>query len=366
MRIRRSILFLTIVAALLVALTLWYGKKKPVEMPLATSTETNIAPVETSESHPPVAAPIIQTNAPAVNTGAATIVANMPKPSAESKTERMREVLSTYNDVPIDFYGKLEDQSGDPVTGAEVKGSIRVINGARQATDWFSATSDASGLFQFHGKGQDIGIAPKKSGYAYVSMNGTGNYSHLYPEEERAHPDPNNPVVIKMWKLQGAEPLLPIERQYKLPFTGAPMVFDLLAGTCVSDGGDVKITVVRPPGVISQRNKQDWSVEIEAVDGGLMDSQGTERITYFAPATGYQPSYTIAMTATNIWPHNWFDSFNQGFYVKSRNGQVYSKLGMSFRLNNNPDDPMYIRFGGVANTNGSLNWEGDPNTYKPQ
>jgi hypothetical protein len=41
---------------------------------------------------------------------------------------------------------------------------------------------------------------------------------------------------------------------------------------------------------------------------------------------------------------------------------VYSKLGLSFRINENPDDFMYITLGGVASTNGSRNWEGDPNT----
>jgi hypothetical protein len=334
MKVRRSILFLTAIAALLVALALWYRKKKPVEMPLATSTETNIVPVEGSESRPPVAATVIQTNAPAVNTGAATVAANVPKPPAESKTERMREALSTYNDVPIDFYGKLEDQFGNPVADAEIKGSIRVINGARQGTDWLTTISDANGLFQFHGKGQDISTMPSKKGYALASLNGGGNYSMLAPEEERAHPDPSNPVVVKMWKLQGTEPLLSIDQQYKLPYTSEPICFDLLTGKVVPTGGDVKLTVNRSPGVISGRNRLDWSLQIEAVDGGLMDSGGQERIIYAAPDSGYQPSMTFTFS-TNA-PHKWFGGFNQGFFLVSRNGQVYSKVGLSFDINDAP------------------------------
>ena len=102
-------------------------------------------------------------------------------------------------------------------------------------------------------------------------------------------------MVIKMWKLQGAEPLVGLDHKYKLPYSAAPIYFDLLAGKVVPVGGDLKITVSRAPGVMSGRNRLDWGVQIEAVDGGLMDSAGQERTTYWAPADGYQPSITISV-----------------------------------------------------------------------
>ena len=162
MKIRRSILFLTAIAAVLLALLLWHGRRKSVEAPLATSTETNPAQPVSNESRPSVRPSATRTNTPAVNT--ATPPANVPRPSLGSKTEAMQGILSTYNDVPIDFYGKLVDQFGNPVAGAEIKGSIRVISGVRQSTDWLTTTSDASGLFQFHGRGQDISTMPSKEG----------------------------------------------------------------------------------------------------------------------------------------------------------------------------------------------------------
>ena len=140
------------------------------------------------------------------------------------------------------------------------------------------------------------------------------------------------------------------------------MNFDLLTGQIVSAGGDIKITVTRPPGILSGRNRQDWSVRVEAVNGGLMDSGGQETVTYSAPESGYEPSDTF-MFSTNA-PYKWFEEFNQGFFLMSRNGQVYSKLGLSFRINRTPDDFMYVTFGGVANANHSRNWEGDANTMQ--
>ena len=61
-------------------------------------------------------------------------------------------------------------------------------------------------------------------------------------------PDPNSPTIVKMWKLQGAKPLVNIDQHYKLPYTSAPINFDLLTGKIVPDGGDIKLTVSRSPG----------------------------------------------------------------------------------------------------------------------
>jgi hypothetical protein len=95
-----------------------------------------------------------------------------------------------------------------------------------------------------------------------------------------------------------------------------------------------------------------------------MDSLGREPVTYEAPETGYQPSEKFTFSANA--PNKWFEGFDQGFFVMSRNRQVFTKLGLSFTINYKPDDFMYVSFRGMANTNGSRNWEGDPNTYKPQ
>lgn len=138
----------------------------------------------------------------------------------------MLEGLSTFNDVPIIFYGKVEDQFSNSVAEATVNFGVRVYNGYESGVKYGQATSDANGLFTISGyKGESLGIGVKKSGYVWVSMNGSGVYSHLWPEEKRAHPDQNNPTVIKMWKLQGAEPLGDISREYKTHFTNQPICF---------------------------------------------------------------------------------------------------------------------------------------------
>jgi hypothetical protein len=355
MQIRRSILLLVAVVVALIALMLWHGRKQPVETPPAAAVVTNAAPPAASVPSAPVVSAPVPTNAPAVSVTATAT--NPPNPSPGGKIDQMRGILSTYNDVPIDFYGKLQDQFGNPVVGAEIKGNIRVINGVRQGTDWLTTTSDVNGLFQFHGRGQDIGMMPAKSGYALASTTTLFKYSRM--EDHPYVSDANDPTVIKMWKLQGAEPLLSINQQYKLGYTPTPVCFDLLAGKIVPEGGDIKITVGRPAGVVSGSNPQDWSLKIEVVNGGLMDSSGQEAVTYAAPDSGYQASETFTMSTSS---NTWYQAVHPGFFFTSRNGQVYGKLGVSFHINSEPDGLMTVSFGGVANTNGSRNLEGDPDT----
>ena len=77
------------------------------------------------------------------------------------------------------------------------------------------------------------------------------------------------------------------------------------------------------------------------------DEWGT---TFFAPEDGYKPKGNFA---NNNGP----DVVQKALFIKSGHGQVYSKLGFLFHINNTPDATMSVTIRGVANTNGSRNWE---------
>ena len=85
-----------------------------------------------------------------------------------------------------------------------------------------------------------------------------------------------------------------------------------------------------------------------------------ETVSYAAPDSGYQQNMTFNFSTNS--PFKWAGGFNQALFFTSRNGQVFGKVDFSFRINENPDDFMYVKFSGVANANGSRNWEGAPNT----
>jgi hypothetical protein len=341
MKIRRSIFFLIVVAVVLIALMLWYGLKKPVETPPTASVETNLTPPTATASGTPMGVPL--------HTTPARIATNTTIPPRD-KGEEIKQGLAALNDAPIAFYGKLEDQFGSPVVGAQIAANERIYNDVQSTVEHLTTMSDGNGMFQIKGgKGESLGIMPKKEGYVLATTGTEFKYSYMYANHFT--PDPNNPTLIKMWKLQGAEPLVSINQDYKLRNTGEPINFDLVTGKTVSNGGDLKITVNRPDGIISQQHPQNWSIQIEVVNGGLVETSfGESRITYSAPESDYQNTDTLG---NNNGP-DWVDKF---FFIQSRNGQVYSKIHLLFGINDTPDEFMSVTFTGVANTNSSRNWE---------
>jgi hypothetical protein len=283
------------------------------------------------------------------------LVAGIVGVSALPACSNQTLAMATLNDVPIVFYGKLEDQAGNPVVGAEITGSVQVYNGTRSGIHRFAATSDGDGLFQLRGgKGESMGVMPRKEGYVLASTNTGFNYSYFYPHSRHV-PDQNTPVVIKMWKLKGAEPLVKIDRYFRIPFTDSPLHIDLLTGKVSNSGGDLKILMTRVPGPFSQQIPGEWSIEFKTVDGGLMESDfETARVTYEAPRDGYQDTYLVRM---NPESRTWSDGVRKVFFVRSRGGLVYSKFSVDCGINSDPKDPVTIQFHGLANDHNSRNWE---------
>jgi len=343
MKIRRSVLSFITIVAVLIAFALWYGKMPPVEMPPTASVESNGVPPAATASRQPV-------SASASSIAPAAPVTSATAPASPDKGEQIKEGLAKLNNMPIIFYGRLEDQFGNPVVGAQIVASVRIYNGFQSTVDRFSATSDGNGLFHIsHGNGESLSVVPSKTGYVLASKNTYFKYSYMY--SDHFTPDPNNPTVIKMWKLQGAEPLASLDKIFKLHYTNAPIYFDLVAGKVVPAGGDLKITVNRPVGEVSEHNPQKWGIDLEVVNGGFIETSDKEwGVTYAAPESGYQSNGTFGN-------NNGIGALDKALFIQSRNGHIYSKLGISFRINNYPNDFMYVTFSGVANANSSRNWE---------
>jgi len=341
----RPLLWFIIVAAILIAAMLWFGRTKPLKQ-AASLIQTNT----------PVAMPLPKAASQPVNTNTnpAPPKVVMNTPFEQDKGQQMKTGLSVLNDAPIVFYGRLADQHDAPVANAQVTASVRIYNGVQSTVEHLTTMSDEGGLFQIQGgKGESLGIMPTKRGYVLAGSNTYFKYSYMY--SDRFSPDRNNPVLIKMWKLQGAEPLLEINQRYKIHYTNAPVNFDLIAGKIVSGGGDLAITVNRLPGIVSEQSPQDWSVEVDSVSGGLIETTADEaRLTYAAPQDGYEPNVRFEMSTAT---HSWHVALDQTFFIKSRGGSIYSKIRLIFGINHKPDGLMDVKLSGVANTNGSRNWE---------
>src|ERR1017187_3274446 len=110
MKINRSIIWLMVIVAVVIALVLWHRKKPSVEAP-PILVETNGVASPASASGQPAGS--VVTDAPVSVTVSNTSVSAMPDKGAQIK-----EGLAKLNDVGIVFYGRLEDQHGNAVANA--------------------------------------------------------------------------------------------------------------------------------------------------------------------------------------------------------------------------------------------------------
>jgi len=352
MKIHRSVLVIIAVAVMLIILMLWHQEKPAGIMPPATSVETSpVRPSGVNASNSPVQTNVGLAQASFGNMQSTTNQQQSQVP--EGKVAILKEVLRA-NDADIVFYGRLADQFGSPISGAEINFNIQYKNPEAKGIERGRVVSDTYGFFTISGyKGADLGFSPKKAGYTLTDTNTYFRYSRLTPGYFVT--DEGNPTVIKMWKIQGGEPLVEVNKTFKLPYTAAPIFFDLVTGTVVTSGGDCEVIIARVPGPISGRNRRDWSIKLMPVNGGIMEvDYQAAQMTFAAPTDGYQDSFFVQMSHDDA---GWYDNVQRSFFMTSRNGQVYSKFMFNFEINNATNDTMWFQFKGVANANSSHNWE---------
>jgi len=248
---------------------------------------------------------------------------------------------------PRSFYGKVIDQDGQPVVGAEVTGNIEELGVLSEGlhTHTFKTESDSNGLFEFVRKtGAPISVSVKKDGY----LLGARGEGYNGPPSEKT--SSSNRAILTMWKLRGAEPLVGFSIDSQIAYNGTPTTFDS-ATQKINPDGDLRVTLVRSPSEVRRSGQGfDWSVKIELIKGGLVAED--DPYPYWAPENGYNPAFAINMSSNNV---SWFSHLTQNFYIKNSRGQygrmkanVYTAL-----------TPARIQFDFTINPSGSQNLEPD-------
>jgi hypothetical protein len=264
--------------------------------------------------------------------------------SVLDKGEAMVALAALDDQVSMDTYGKVVDQNGNPIAGVKVNGHLG------SETDSYTernTTTDASGLFHFLGlHGSWLAMHFQKDGYEFDER--------LLPERPKNYlPDLNNPLVITMWKLKGAEPMKHSTIHAYIPCDGSITRFDLLSGK-QDPNGDFSISLSRNPANIIPNKPFSWSVTFEVTNGGL---QGITNIyPYEALMDGYQSRITFDFP-TNA--PKWSSLFTPALYFKSKDGKIFCRMTVKIMADFQPP-PTLFRAEIYANPAGSRNLEFDP------
>jgi len=270
-----------------------------------------------------------------------------------AKGEAFHAAVAEKN-VPIYFWGKVVDQDDAPLAGVKIQMSIRqwVSDSTGMTAEFplFNKETDTRGLFELTGQSGDVleFKSIKKDGYALSPRSPL-----TFQYDQFSAPDPNNPTLFRMWKNGTNEHLVKLDKDFRIPYDGTPVVFDLLAGGISSnETGDIRVRLLRNPQNVPFGGKTpyDWTATIEPLNGGIKESN--DEFMYRAPEDGYQPKLEINMPASAT---NWSHRMKVSFYFKTRGG-YFGRATAEFRTDSQQDKTGFS-MDSIVNPVGSRNLE---------
>jgi hypothetical protein len=340
---KKHTLILIIVVLVLLFLLWWLPRTQSLPSTGKAEPATELASHQSANATP---SPRTPTAAPASQPG---------------KLEFLRD-LAQQSNRPIRFYGKVIDQDENPIPDVKVKLGIRtakepIAGLVGDVFDYRIVTTDSQGRFLINdAKGALLEVKSlEKPGYEASIKKINQAYWYWRDPSQVFKPDPDTPEVFRMWKKEGAEKLVLQDRMTRIPYNGSPVAFDLLTGRQSATGGDLRVTLLRSPEQIQwgQRN-YDWTLTIEAVDGGVIESNDEQM--FRAPSEGYRSKISFHMPAN---APDWTDEKTIALYIKTRGGKQYGRVELNVMVGS--DKPTTgFSFRSAVNPLGSRNLEYDP------
>jgi hypothetical protein len=232
--------------------------------------------------------------------------------------------LRVSENVKIGFYGQVLDQHGKPVIGAEVTFDFvkSFMEENRTQSRPMKLQTDNEGKFALTGVvgyGLD-GLSIRKDGYELSKKTRKSYVFGLRPDYK---PNQDSPVIFKMWKLTGKEPLVGSSWHGKVVCDGTVHRFNLLTGH-PDASGNLQILCLREPLNLPPANTNSFTYKlgITIVGGGIQLTN--DEFAYLAPASGYLSNLTYGQNDSDA---NWDrrTPMPKEFYIKTADGH-YGRL----------------------------------------
>lgn len=322
-------------------------------LPMVTATS--------AKQSQPEAVPFTPTGQKSTSIPSEQELAKTPEEKREKYEEKAREVGKSYN-RPSKFYGRILDQNDQPIAGVKVACDLSyfgdlLLPGLNPHNKKFERTTDNEGRFKVedeNGLSLELRLQPKED----YSFKPSGLQVMLRDEgANKPAPTlstPEKPYIFRGFKKGQAEALLS-GSIFKLCEQDGRFYIVNLKGNQIGEGaagGDLKISVRRPPGWVDQKD-YDWSVQIDGTEMELLETK--DEVVYQAPTTGYVPAWNFAQKAGE---ESYVRKVNPKFYLKSRDGSIYGRIEMD--LTSNYRDKFGVRIRYWLNPSGSRNLEYDP------
>lgn len=297
MKTRKSVYWLLMLVLGVGALLFFSRKQEPAEASISDKTHAQVStPTNQMAEVRPTAA---------------------PQEAGATKVVTPAVFFESIN-VPVRFWGRVVDQDEKPIAGSKISLTVRQwhmtpIQQTRGDFKNLERLSDSDGRFQIEGERGDVLTvqAITKEGY---ELSPKAQKSFGYNISTNISPDPERPVVFRMWRVQAAEPLVIGKKFVRVVPDGRAYSINLAANTITpgeAKGADLHLRLKRP-GNVSREDKFDWSLSIEAVQASLI--QTNAEFMFVAPASGYTTNYLFEARSDS---QEWARRIKRSFFLKT-------------------------------------------------
>jgi hypothetical protein len=245
---------------------------------------------------------------------------------------------------PIVFYGKVVDESNEPVPQANVDYTWSCLSPTGTATQ--HGTSDETGLFTIHEIGKGISITVSKDGFYTPRNEKLRSYEYANPGDGLFTPDPDNPVLFHLRKKGKAEPLIVCGKKIAISI-GSRVSFDPRNCLLNPSGTPVQFELLTNAG----GGPMEWEMRLTVSTGGIQ--LATNEFSFLAPEDNYLPS--VELTLDSPRPESWRDNGYAGGVVFVRMGANFGKIEVRMIPGSS-----YFRLLSYFNPSNSRNLEFDP------
>lgn len=252
---------------------------------------------------------------------------------------------------PISFWGKVIDEDGSPVPGADIRFVWTDLS--PRGTSESKTVTDSLGRFSLLNKqGKRLTVYVSKP--EYYNYPGTENRSFEYASTaDHFFPDETKPVEFRMKKKQAADPLQVSMLAREFTVITNHLGIDLKSGKWVpANVADLVISFQRDQ--TNNFRRANWEVTLNVPKGGIQES--TKELQFEAPVEGYYPEFTFSVKAEDP---AYASKIDKTFFVRLDTGPTYGRITalLSGVWRDRSAAHLKIWF----NTNGTRNLEFDPN-----
>jgi hypothetical protein len=269
--------------------------------------------------------------------------------------------------TPIEFYGKVVDQHGNAVEGADVEFSVSddpTLSGRRNVQH---RTTDALGLFEITGiRGIAIYVSASKPGYykVYDNPGSVGqdasqrSFNYSKGKGPGLHqPDKSNAAVLVLHKSDNSEPLIHQPKEaWAVSNDGKPRRIPL-SPKLPNGPHSIFVECLLDEKQKNSKGHYPWKIKLSVPNGELALRKG--RLEFEAPTEGYSPSVEYNMPTTPA-DARWSDIVIGSYFVHFHDGH-FGRFDFRFTAYRDSD----IDFESHLNPKvGSRNLAADPNKHR--